>query len=157
MNKTNTANGAIEVGVAKYEGSCHCGAVRFEVELDLSKGGGRCNCSICQRVAQFGSMVKPAAFRLLAGEGNLGIYEWGQKISRRHFCKTCGVHCFGAGHLEVLGGDFVSVNLNCLEGVELGYLPVIYWDGRHDNWQAGPRPAPWPVAPFKERQPLSMA
>jgi hypothetical protein len=39
------------------------------------------------------------------------------------------------------------VNLNTLDGVELAELELVYWDGRHDNWQAGPRDTPWPIAP----------
>jgi hypothetical protein len=136
----------MENSAKKHQGSCHCGAVRFEVELELGKGGSRCNCSICTKLASFGTILKPDAFKLLAGEENLSIYAWGSETSKRYFCKTCGVHCFGRGHLEQLGGDFVSVNLHTLDGVELSGLPSIYWDGRHNNWQAGPRTAPWPIA-----------
>ena len=32
----------------KYRGSCHCGAVAFEVEGEI-KSAMSCNCSICQR------------------------------------------------------------------------------------------------------------
>jgi hypothetical protein len=130
----------------KYVGGCHCGAVRFEVETDLGKGASRCNCSICTKIAQTGGIVKPAAFKVIAGEGNLGMYEWGAKIGQRYFCKTCGIHCFGRGHLEVIGGDYVSVNYNCLDDVDPSELKVIYFDGRHDNWQAGPRDRPWPIS-----------
>ncbi len=131
-------------GVAKHEGSCHCGAVRFSVEVDASAGG-RCNCSVCTKVGGTGSIVKPTAFALLSGENDLGTYEWGAKISKRFFCKHCGVHCFARGHLAEVGGDYVSVNLNCLDGVELAGIRVTYWDGRHDNWQAGTRDTAWPV------------
>ena len=134
-----------EAKVETYKGSCHCGAVRFEVDLDLAKGGGRCNCSICNKVSQLGAIVKPDAFRLLSGEDALGVYEWGAKISGRRFCKTCGVHCFGQGFLKELGGAYVSVNLNAVDDIEPSKLPVHYWDGRHDNWMAGSRSEPWPI------------
>ena len=121
-----------------YAGSCHCGAIQFRVIADLAAGAGRCNCSICTKVAQTGGIVKPEAFQLVAGEEALSSYEWGGRTSKRFFCKQCGIHCFGRGSLEVLGGDYVSANYNCLDGVELGELRVIHWDGRHDNWQNPP-------------------
>jgi hypothetical protein len=128
-----------------YAGGCHCGAVRFEAELNLEAGGGRCNCSICTKTAVTSALVKPEAFRLLSSEAALGTYEWGAQISRRFFCKQCGIHCFGRGHLAEVGGDYVAVNLNCLEGVELTGVPVQYWDGRHNNWEGGSRSEPWPI------------
>jgi hypothetical protein len=127
----------------KHVGSCHCGAVRFEFELDASKPAGRCNCTICTKTSQLGTIVKPQAFALLQGEESLSFYEWGGKTARRFFCKHCGIHCFGRGHLPQLGGDYVSVNLNSVDDLELMDLPVVYWDGRHNNWEAGPRSRPW--------------
>ncbi len=127
----------------KNRGSCHCGNVRFEVTLDATQAS-RCNCSICTKTAVLGAMTKPEDFVLLEGEAALGSYVWGGKISTRFFCKHCGVHCFGRGHLAELGGDYVSVNVNCLDDVDPIDVSVVYWDGRHDNWQAGPRATPWP-------------
>jgi hypothetical protein len=135
----------MEQGVRKHGGSCHCGAVRFEVEIDAGKGS-RCNCSICTKLGPTGAIAKPDAFRVLAGEADLSSYAWGAKVSQRFFCKHCGVYCFGRGHLDVLGGDFVSVNLNTLDDIDPGDVKVVHWDGRHDNWQAGPRSTPWPIA-----------
>jgi hypothetical protein len=131
----------------KHVGTCHCGAVRFEVAIDLRAGGGRCNCSVCTKVGATGGIVKPSAFTLLAGEESLSQYAWGAKTSRRFFCATCGVSCFGRGNIPELGGDYVSVNLNTLEGVEVAEIAVVYWDGRHNNWGAGPRSTPWPISP----------
>jgi hypothetical protein len=69
----------------------------------------------------------------------------GGKTGTRYFCKTCGILCFLRGHLDVLGGDYVSINLNTLDEVELTNVKVEYWDGRHDNWMAGSRAVPWPM------------
>jgi hypothetical protein len=32
-----------------YRAACHCGAVRFEADLDLTQPTFRCNCTICRR------------------------------------------------------------------------------------------------------------
>jgi hypothetical protein len=131
--------------VPTHRGSCHCGAVRFEVILAPDFQGSRCNCSICTKTAVTGSIVKPDAFRLVTGEAECGSYVWGGKVSTRCFCKHCGVHCYGVGHLAVLGGDFVSINLNCLDDLDVSELSLVHWDGRHDNWMAGPRSTAWPL------------
>ncbi|AKT40460.1 GFA family protein [Chondromyces crocatus] len=130
-----------------HRGSCHCGNLTFEVDLDLSEGATRCNCSICTKLASLSAIVKPDAFRLVLGKERLSIYEWGAKVSRRYFCSRCGIHAFARGHLAELGGDYVGVNLNCLDDAELSRLETTYWDGRHNNWQAGARSTPWPIHP----------
>jgi hypothetical protein len=121
--------------------------VRFEVDVDLSAPVGRCNCSLCVKRNATGAIVKPHAFRLLAGEDALGDYSWGPKNAHFMFCKHCGIHTFGRGDMPEIGGAYVSVNVNCLDGVDPATLKEIHWDGRHNNWQAGPRDTPWPVAP----------
>jgi hypothetical protein len=49
-------------------------------------------------------------------------------------------------HLAEVGGDYVAVNYNCLEDIDPDAIKVSYWDGRHDNWEGGPRDKPWPRA-----------
>lgn len=142
---TGAGRSGNEPGLRRHAGGCHCGAVRFEVETDLAAGASRCNCSVCTKISTIGQIVKPEAFRLLSGAESLSRYEWGAKISTRFFCSRCGIHCFGRGFLAELGGDYVSVNVNCLDGADPGLLKVVHWDGRHDNWEAGPRPTPWPI------------
>lgn len=129
----------------RYLGSCHCGAVRFAATFDLATGGSRCNCKICTKLSPFGRVLKPEEFELLAGADDTTAYG-NMSVAGRYFCKHCGTHCYGKGNIPEIGGEFASINLNCLDDVELHDLPVIHWDGRHDNWQAGPRPTPWPIS-----------
>jgi hypothetical protein len=119
--------------------------VKFDVELDLDKGASACNCSICTKLGGMRSFAKPSELRVRTGEQALATYVWGCEICRRHFCTKCGIHVFGDGHLEELGGDYVSINVLCLDDIDPSEIGVVHWDGRHDNWEAGPRSKPWPI------------
>jgi len=121
-------------GTKTYEGSCHCGAVRFQAELDLSSGTTRCNCTYCSKVGWWGAMAKPASFRLLQGKDSLQSLGKTKAADRSH-CKVCGVQPFGHGDVPEIGGEYYSVNVRCLDGVDLAGVPVKYLDGRHDTWQ----------------------
>jgi hypothetical protein len=122
-------------------GSCHCGRVRIEADLDLAAGSSRCNCSICAKLRAWSFIVKPQAVRLISGEPDLSSYEWGAKISSRKFCKHCGVHVFSRGYLEEVGGEFCSVNVAVLDldPAALAAIPVRYCNGRSNNWETPPQ------------------
>jgi hypothetical protein len=124
-------------------GSCHCRALRYEVEIDLDQPVSRCNCTICTKLGVTGAIVKPEDLKSVTGETSARTY--GNQIGNRYFCGTCGIHCYGRGHLAELGGDYVSINANTLDGVDPRDFKVVYFDGRHDNWHAGTRNEPWPI------------
>lgn len=127
-----------------YQGSCHCGAVRYEVDLDLDEGTGRCNCTICGKRRFWGTTVKPDAFRLHAGAEAMGDYRFNTNKVHHRFCLTCGVATFGHGYIEEAGGAFYSVSLATLDDAspaELGQAPVKYMDGLNDNWWNAPAEA----------------
>lgn len=119
--------------IRTYKGSCHCGAVHFEADFDPSAGTTRCNCTVCTKTGWWGATMKPSAFRLLSGQEALGDYSRSEAGHAR-FCKVCGLRTFGHGNIPELGGEYYSVNLNCLDGADLTGVPVSYLDGRHDTW-----------------------
>lgn len=124
-----------------YYGSCHCSAVRFEVDLDLQDGTGRCNCSICAKRRSWGAIVKPDAFRLLTGENGLASYSFGSMQGKHRFCAACGCAPFSYGHVAELGGDYVSIQIGCLDNItpeELAAAPVSYADGLNNAWWQPP-------------------
>lgn len=120
-----------------YKGSCHCGKVRFEADVDLQAGTGKCNCSICTKKRHWGVQVKPEDFRLQCDDADLGDYQFGSLSQHHRFCRTCGVAAFGQGYVEEIGGAYISISVACLDDVdptELAELPVQYFDGRNNNW-----------------------
>ena len=139
-----------------YRGSCHCGAVHFECQLDLAPVGQRskpeldgvwwtssfrCNCSWCAKTRFWKGFARPAGFRVSSGRELLTEYRFDGAEIRHTFCSRCGVHPFATASFEPMGGDFVAVNIACLDGVtpeELAAVPITYEDGRNDAWDRPP-------------------
>ena len=130
-----------------YSGGCHCGAVRFECELDLSLGSNRCNCGFCRKARFWFAIAKASEFRLLAGKDALTDYQYvpsskSEPFLHFTFCSRCGFRPFTqGGALPQFGGEFFAVNVACLDGLsdeELARIPVHYADGRVDDWATTP-------------------
>jgi hypothetical protein len=123
-----------------YQGACHCGAVTFEADLDLSQSTYRCNCSICRRNRFWPAVAKESGFRLLTGADRLTKYLFNSRKNEHYFCSVCGVRPFGIG-TETPIGKMYGVNLGCLQGIseeELSRLTITYVDGMRDQWQSKP-------------------
>ncbi len=65
--------------MSTYRGGCHCGAVRYRADADLSKRVTQCNCSICSRTGTLLTFVPADSFALEKGEEFLTDYQFGKK------------------------------------------------------------------------------
>lgn len=112
----------------KYQGSCHCGRTRFEVEGDIT-GVIACNCSMCSRKGTLMWFVPRANLRLQTPESDLSTYTFNKHVIKHRFCGVCGIHPYGEG-TDPQGNPMAAVNIRCLEGLDLTRIPVSQYDGR---------------------------
>ena len=113
----------------KCTGGCHCGKVKFEIELPLSVTVYRCNCSICRKAGFLHLIVPADRFRLLSGQEGLSEYRFHSGVARHLFCGTCGIKSF---YVPRSHPDSFSVNLNCIDLPETVAVTMAEFDGR--NW-----------------------
>ena len=111
-----------------YKGGCHCGAVRYEVELALEHAMS-CNCSICSKRGLLLAFAGADQFRLISGQDDLQDYRFNTHKIGHVFCRTCGIESFAEGEVPGTGQAMRAINLRCLEGVDLATLPVKTFDG----------------------------
>jgi hypothetical protein len=102
-----------------YEGSCHCGAIRFEIETDFPELT-TCDCSICRKKNAVMVKVHESKFKLLAGEEFLTEYQFHTKTASHYFCRVCGIYPF---HRKRVTPDHLGINVFCLQGAELAGIP----------------------------------
>jgi len=112
----------------KYQGSCHCGKVAFEVEGEI-KGAVACNCSICQKKGSLLWFVPRAEMHLTTPEEAASTYTFNKHVIKHRFCATCGIHPYGEG-TDPKGNAMAAINIRCLDGVDLDAIPVHQHDGR---------------------------
>ncbi len=112
----------------KHQGGCHCGQVKFEVEMNVEKAIS-CNCSICMKRGSLLDFVPETNFKLLSGERAMTEYLFNKKHIHHLFCKSCGI----LSYAKAAGPDgtkMVAINLRCLDGIDLAQLKIQEYDGR---------------------------
>lgn len=112
----------------KYHGSCHCGKVAFDVELEIDSALA-CNCSICSRRGSLLAFAPRSNLVLQTPDTELATYTFNKHVIKHRFCKTCGILPFGEG-VDPKGNSTVAVNIRCLDGLDLDTVPITKWDGR---------------------------
>ena len=111
-----------------YQGSCHCGDVAYEVELDPIASAMSCNCSMCRRAGTLLAFVPHEAFTLETGTDSLASYKFNKHIIDHVFCKGCGIKSFAHGKGRD-GAKMIALNVRCLDGVDLDKLEIKHVDG----------------------------
>lgn len=111
-----------------HEGGCHCGAVRYRVELDLAAPAITCNCSICGKSGSILQFVDPSKFTLERGEESLTDYQFNKRVIHHLFCKVCGIKSFARG----VGpeGPMIAVNVRALDEVDAFTIEAQQYPGK---------------------------
>ena len=99
-----------------YTGGCQCGKVRYQVELNLGAALQRDE-SASRRQPYWGTLVKPSAFKLLAGEDSLTDCTVNSPRVQHMVCRHCGIRTFCRGDIVEIGGPYVTVNLKWLDDI----------------------------------------
>ena len=109
-----------------FKGSCHCGAVRFEVRTALTPAG-RCNCSLCRRTgALMTPMFAATDLTIVSGAEALTLYQFNTRTAKHYFCRHCGIYPFHQTHKDPA---LWRANIGCLEGVDPYALEASVADG----------------------------
>ena len=103
-----------------HKGSCHCGAVEFEVEGDITSGV-ICDCSLCKRKGAIMHRIPNEQFRLIKGENDLTTYQWNTRVAKHYFCKHCGIYTH---HQPRTRPDLIGVNVGCIDTLDARALPL---------------------------------
>jgi hypothetical protein len=116
-------------------GTCHCGAVAFEVELENGLGDlKRCNCSLCHRKGAIMAFAPVERLKIVKGAEMLTLYQWNTKVAKHYFCKICGIYTH---HQRRADPTQLGFNVACLEGVDpLALTGVGLVDGASQSRQA---------------------
>jgi len=118
---------------ASHHGSCHCGKVKFELTADLKRVV-ECNCSICRRTGALWHGTTDENMRIVEGEADLALYQFGTMTARHYFCRHCGTRPFSRPRLDPA---LWVVNVRCIDGLDLSALEVGLFDGEH--WEEAAR------------------
>jgi hypothetical protein len=106
-------------------GSCHCGAVAFEVAVAPQEVTD-CNCSICRRYGVLWAYYSPAQVHFQQPPAT-DVYMWDDKSIRFHRCRICGcmTHWWAVAPL----GNRMGINARMLAPDILAQARVRLLDG----------------------------
>jgi hypothetical protein len=106
-------------------GSCHCGAVRFQVDAVITELT-TCDCSLCTMRNAVMAKVPEKALTVLEGKSLLTLYQWNTRRAKHYFCSKCGIYVF---HRKRAAPDHFGINVFCLENFDRASVPVRATEG----------------------------
>lgn len=107
----------------KMNGQCHCGTVKFTVELtDGLNTARRCNCSYCRMRGAVTVSAPLNGITVLEGKEKLTEYRFNTRQAAHYFCSVCGIYTF---HQRRSNPAQYGVNVACLEGISPFDFPEI--------------------------------
>ena len=99
-----------------HRGSCHCGAIVFEVKLQNGlEDPRRCNCSMCRRRGAIVASVELANLKIIQGEESLSLYQFNTNTAKHFFCSKCGIYTH---HQRRSNPGLYAFNIACLDDVD---------------------------------------
>jgi hypothetical protein len=112
----------------KHAGGCHCGAIAFELDAEVTEAMD-CNCSMCRKRGGLLAFFPREKLSLNTPKSDLGTYGFNKHHIRHHFCPKCGISPFSEGEHPESGAAIMAVNVRCLPDVDLASLSVKQVDG----------------------------
>ena len=114
--------------MSQYRGSCHCGAVAFDVQTEIESLI-ECNCSMCSRKGYLLFFAPRSSVQFSSSESKMSSYTFNKHIIKHNFCKTCGCAPINFG-VDKEGNEVAAINARCIENLDLGQFAIHAFDGR---------------------------
>jgi hypothetical protein len=111
-----------------FEGSCHCGNVKFSVDAALPAKAIECNCSHCRAKGLLLAFFPPAQFTVKSGADRVKTYTFNTHKIQHQFCPDCGTQPFAYGTGQD-GKPMRCVNLRCVPKADLEKIERQPYDG----------------------------
>ncbi|KAH8895859.1 hypothetical protein GQ53DRAFT_640694 [Thozetella sp. PMI_491] len=103
--------------VAKWQGSCHCGKVQYQLGRARPLASKYCHCRTCQLLHAWAAIFHKTDVRFVRGTKNLGWYDSGSRTQAHHLpCKVYCTHCRAPIMDE--GRNMALVFPSLVEGIE---------------------------------------
>lgn len=115
---------------------CHCGAVKFKVNLsDEFNTIRRCTCSFCRMRGAVAVSAPLSGIHVFEGQDKLTEYRFNTGEAKHYFCSVCGIYTF---HQRRSNPEQFGVNVACIQGIspfDFTHVPVM--DGVHHPKDGG--------------------